>query len=233
MELMTYGIGGGPRVTTNQEIVQPQRFTLRVENDEDKRFVFLQVVNTMYRKSLIGVNSVTVSFRLDSSLRSRLAKEASTRRLSLNAYVQETLQKSIDWDALKRPFEDVAVSKEMLEALLLQIGDADLAAIARSAFVPRLKDLATLIHGKADFDGLLQVLELTAKYQYSFPVTYLVRKEVDGHHIFLRHGISKKWSVYLGEGCLAYLEAIHIRGSYEAMEKSLNLTISGKRPQRK
>lgn len=175
-----------------------------------------------------NADSVTVSFRLDAYLRSRLANEASARNLSLNRYVQETLQKSIDWDALKQPFEGVTVSKQLLEILLLQIGDADLAAIARSAFVPRLKDLATLIHGKADLEGLLQVLEVIAKYEYSFPVSYSVRKDNDGQHIFLRHGISQKWSVYLGEGCVAYLEAIHLHGSYEAMEKSLNLTILGK-----
>jgi len=177
--------------------------------------------------------SVTVSFRLASSLKSRLANEARTRHRSLNAYVQETLQRSIDWDAIKQSFEDVSVSKELLEILLRQIGDADLAALARSVLVPRMKDLATLSCGKADFEGLLQVLELSAKYQYSFPATYSVHKDIDGHHIFLRHGISQKWSVYLGEACLAYLEAIHLHGSYEAMEKSLKLTISGKRPKGK
>ena len=183
----------------------------------------------MTRPDLIETQSVTVSFRLDSSLRTSLASEASKRHLSLNAYVQEALQRSIDWDALKQPFEFVVVSRELLEILLLQIKDAEIAAAARSVFVPRVKDLATLIHGKADLDGLLQVLELTAKYGYPFPATYSVHKDKDGHHLFLRHGISQKWSVYLGEGCLAYLETIHLHGSYQAMEKSFSLTVSAKR----
>jgi len=178
-------------------------------------------------------DSVTVSFRLDASLRSKLANEAGARNLSLNRYVQETLQKSIDWDALKQPFDAVTVSKQLLENLLSQIGDADLAAFARSALVSRLKDLVTLTHGKADLEGLLQVLELIAKYEYSLPVSYSVRKDNDGYHIFLRHGISQKWSVYLGEGCVAYLESIHLHGSYEAGEKSLNLNVLGKKPKHK
>jgi len=178
-------------------------------------------------------DSVTVSFRLDASLRNKLANEASTRNLSLNRYVQETLQKLTDWDALKQPFDAVTVSKQLLETLLSQIGDADLAAFARSAFVSRLKDLVTLTHGKADLEGLLQVLELIAKYEYSFPVAYSVREDNGGHHVFLRHGISQKWSVYLGEGCVAYLESIHLHGSYEAGEKSLNLNVLGKKPKHK
>ena len=187
----------------------------------------------MMQKVEFHARSVTVSFRLDSSLRNRLANEASKRHVSLNAYVQEVLQRSTDWDSLKQPFEFVTISREMLEILLLQIGDADIAAMARSVFAPRLRDLSTLIRGKADLDGLLQVLELIAKYAYPSPVTYSVREDNGRRHIFLRHGISQKWSNYLGEGCLAYLEAIHLHGSYEAAEKSVSLTISGKRPQRK
>lgn len=53
--------------------------------------------------------SVTVSFRLDSSLRDRLADEAGRRHLSLNAYVGETLQRSIEWGILQQQFEYVRV----------------------------------------------------------------------------------------------------------------------------
>jgi len=182
---------------------------------------------------LSAAGSVTVSFRLDASLRSRLTNEANTRHISLNAYVQEALQRSIDWDSLKQSFEFVTVSKEMLEIFLHQIGEADIAATAHSVFAPRLRDLSALIRGRADLAGLLQVLELTAKYAYPYPVPYSMREDNDGYRIFLRHGISQKWSVYLGEGCVAYLEAIHLYGSYEALDRSLILTISTKRSRRK
>jgi len=191
------------------------------------------VLRDLKDSGLSDSGTVNVSFRLDSSLRDRLADEARKRHLSLNAYVGEALQRSIEWGILQAQFEYVSVSREMLEIFLHQVGDADIAATARSVLAPRFKDLATLIHGKTDLDGLLLVLQLTAKYQYPIPVTYSVREDDEGFHIFLRHGISQKWSVYLGEGCLAYLEGIQLRGSYEATDKSLTLTISAKRPQRK
>jgi len=177
--------------------------------------------------------SVTVSFRLDAALRNRLTYDANAKHISLNAYVQEVLQKSIDWDALRPSFELVTVSKETLKIFLDRLTEADLAATARSVLAPRLKEQSNLMRGKTDVDGLLRALELSAKYAYPFPVTFSVHEDSDGHHILMLHGISRKWSIYLGEGCLAYLEALHFRGSYEALEKSLNLTISGKKPQRK
>jgi len=194
----------------------------RVSHEGMRRLAVLQDLD---RPDLNG-GSVTVTLRLSSSLRDRLAEEAKARHLSLNAYVEEALERTVEWGVFRAQFEYMTISREVLEILLQQAGDADTAKMADRLFVPRLKDLATLIHGEPDFEGLLHVLEVTAKYQYPLPVTCSIRREGEGVHVFLRHGISKKWSLYVGEACLTYLKDINVQASYEAMEKSLNLNIS-------
>jgi hypothetical protein len=133
---------------------------------------------------------------------------------------------------LQQEFEYLSLSKDVLVAFLDRIDDSEIVALARALLAPRLTDLVNLIHGKADADGLFRVAVLTAKYQYPTPITCAVREDSEGSHIFLRHGISQKWSVFLGEGYLAYLEAIQLRGSYEATDRSVKITIALKKSPR-
>ena len=176
-----------------------------------------------------GSSSVTVSFRIDSALRDGLTDEAVKKHVSLNAYVGECLQKSMEWGTLQQQFDYVSLARETLQALLDQVGDKEIATIARKLFPPRLTDITNLIHGKADLDGFLQVIELMSKYEYPIPATYALREDDEGYHIFIRHGISQKWSIFIGEGCLAYLDRIQLRGFYDATTNSLKLTIQRKK----
>jgi len=182
----------------------------------------------MVLRDMKDPSSVTVSFRTDSALKDGLAAEAEKRHLSLNAYVGECLQRSLEWVTLQQQLEYVSLSKEILQTLLDKIENREIAKLARKLHAPRLKDLANLTHGKADLDGLLQVLKLTAKYQYPLPVICALREDSEGSQIFLQHGISQKWSVFLGEGCLAYLESIGLKGSYEVTPNSIKLTTPGR-----
>jgi hypothetical protein len=175
--------------------------------------------------------SVTVSFRVNPKLRSSLQKEAARKHVSLNAYASDALNRSVEWFALQEKFDFLQLSSNMLATILEEIDEQKLAAIARRIYPDRLKDLAYALHGKADLHGLRRVLELTAKYQYTSPVSYSWRENGHGSQVFLRHGISAKWSTFLGEGILSYLESIGLNGSYELTVDSIKLTIAHKRHQ--
>jgi hypothetical protein len=116
----------------------------------------------------------------------------------------------------------------MLAAFLEEIDEGKLAAVARRLYPYRLKDLAFALHGKADLQGLRRVLELATKYEYTSPVSYSWREDSEGSQIFLRHGISAKWSIFLGEGIVSYLESIGLSASYERTVNSIKLTIPRK-----
>jgi hypothetical protein len=176
------------------------------------------------------VGSVNVSFRINLALRNELANEAEKKNLSLNSLVGGYLQRSIVWGRVQQQFEYLSVSKDLLETLLEHLRESEIASIARRLLAPRLRDLANFIYGSTDLDGLLQVVELTAKYQYPSPATYDFREVADCLHIFIRHGVSQKWSVFLGEGYVAYLESMGMKASYDATRYCLMLTIPKREP---
>jgi hypothetical protein len=175
--------------------------------------------------------SVTMSFRVNPKLRSSLQKEAARKHVSLNAYASDALNRSVEWFALQEKFDFLQLSSNMLATILEEIDEEKLAAMARRIHPDRLKDLAYALHGKADLLGLRRVLELTAKYQYASPVSYSWRENGRGSQVFLRHGISAKWSIFLGEGILSYLESVGLSGSYEWTVDSIKLTITHKQRQ--
>jgi hypothetical protein len=180
------------------------------------------------RGGMAESESVTMSFRVNQKLRSALQKEAERKHVSLNAYASDALDRSVEWVTLQDKFDFAQISSNMLAAILEEIDEDQLSSVARRIYPDRLKDLAYALHGKADLHGLRRVLELTAKYQYSSPVSYSWREDSRGSQIFLRHGISAKWSIFLGEGILSYLENIGLSGSYEWTVDSIKLTISRK-----
>jgi len=175
--------------------------------------------------SQVNSSSVTASFRLDSALRDELADEAEKKGMSLNAYVGECLRRCVDWVRLQQEFEHVSMPKDALVAFLDRIADSEIATLAHTLLAPRMTDFANLVHGTADARGLLMSMKLSAKYQYPAPVAFEVREDDKGTHIFLRHGISQKWSIFLAEGYMTYLKRLQLTGSYEATNKSLKITI--------
>ena len=177
---------------------------------------------------MVEHESVIISLRVSSRLRDALTTEATRRRGSLNAYVLDCLNRSLEWGTLLQQFEFIHISRMGLAALLEEIDNTQITAIARKISGGLLMDLANALQGKADLDGLRRVIELTAKYQYSFPLSYSWHDDAMGSHVFIRHGISRKWSTFLGEGYLAYLEGIGLQGSYEATINSVKLTIPRK-----
>ena len=172
--------------------------------------------------------SVTVSFRLDSALKDELASEAGKKGMSLNAYVGECLRRSVDWVRLQKEFEHVSIPKEALMAFLDRIEDSEIKSLAHTLLAPRMIEFANLIHGTTDANGLYKSMKLSAKYQYPSPVPCEIRKDDLGTQIFLLHGISKKWSVFLAETYMDYLEHLQLTGSYEATNKSLKINIRTK-----
>ena len=173
----------------------------------------------------VNSHSVTVSFRLDSALKDELADEAQKKGMSLNAYVGEYLRRCVDWLKLQQEFEHISIPKEALVAFLDKIEESDIATLAHTVLAPRMADFGNLVHGTTDINELCMSMKLSARYQYPTPVACEIRIDDGVTHIFLRHGISQKWSVFLAEGYMAYLERIQLTGSYEATDKSLKITI--------
>ncbi len=179
-------------------------------------------------EELAESESVTMSFRVNPRLRSTLQKEAARKHVSLNAYGSDALNRSVEWFTLVEKFDFIQLSASILASILEEMDEQKLAAVARRTYPDRLRDLAYALNGKADLHALRRVLELMARYQYTLPVSYSWREDSNGSQIFLRHGISAKWSIFLGEGILSYLDNIGLNASYEWTVDSIKLTIPRK-----
>jgi hypothetical protein len=170
--------------------------------------------------------TATISFRITRELRDSLRREAEKAGQTLNAFVISCFQKEVEWASATRGFEYAHLSRQILLAFIKGVETEEIAKLGRQLLASRLRDLASLIHGKADLNGFRQIVNLENKYQYTWDVAYSWKEENDQLRLFVRHGLSRKWSIFLGEGYLEYLRSIGINASYEALNNSLKLIIN-------
>lgn len=169
--------------------------------------------------------TATVSFRIPSEIRNGLKDEANKKGLSVNAYVTQSLRIGLEWGPIFDHFDFVHISKQALIALLQRIDEKQLGEVAREATAPLYREIAYVIFHSVDRESLAQVMDILAKYQYSWPTSYSHFQDDLGEHFVIRHGVSRQWSIYLGESLKAYGEALGLQAKYEATSNSTIFTI--------
>jgi len=168
----------------------------------------------------------TISFRVTTELGDALRKQASKSGLSLNAYVVRSLHRDLEWSSIFGQYDFLHLSRQALMAFLQQIDDEALRSIGGKVGVSLLKDVLYGLYGATNLEALRKGMELFAKFEYSWPVSYSHFENDAGEHFVLRHGVCLQWSKYQGEVIKRYLEELGLEAKYEVTNNSLIVTIS-------
>ncbi len=176
------------------------------------------------QKDMSNLRRKTVSFRFAPEFESALRTQAAKRGMMLNAYVVDSLRVGLEWGPVYEKFDFLHIGKRTLVALLEHIEDKDLLAIAYET-APRLKELSHALYGAANFDAFRQLMGLFAKYQYSWPTSYTHYANEHTEHFVIRHGICRRWSIFLSELFKTYLEQLGFEAKYEVTNDATILTV--------
>ena len=175
-------------------------------------------------------NSRTVSFRIYSDLEDGLRSQASIRGLSLNSYVTRILRRALELNPVSDQFELVQLEKHALNEFMQHVDDNDLMKIAHEVGSPYLKELGYALYGRGNLENLIRVVEFIETHMHMRPFSYT--GDDNGYRFTIRHGLSRKWSIYSAEAIKNYVEDIGLNVAYEITDNAIMVSISPKKVKR-
>ncbi len=176
-------------------------------------------------KDMSKLKAKTVSFRFAPEFESALRTQAAKRGMMLNAYVVDSLRVGLEWGPVYEKFDFLHIGKQTLVALLEHIEEKDLLGIASETAESLMKELSHALYGAVDLDSFRRLMDLFAKYQYSWPTSYSHYANEHTERYNIRHGICRRWSIFLGELFKTYLEQLGYEAKYEVTNDATILTV--------
>ena len=135
------------------------------------------------------------TFRLNKKTLESLKKEADSESLSLNALVNKILETHINWHSSAAKLGIIPISSEVVGHLFKNMSDDDIKKLAKKQAPLITEDLLLL----KQEDTLETFIDLAKDYftVCGFPIS--IREKNDTIKITVRHGIGKKYSIYIEE----------------------------------
>ena len=175
-------------------------------------------------------SSRTVSFRIKSDLESHIRSQASRRGTSLNSYVTWCLERSLEREAIADQFEQVQVSKQILNAFLQRIDHDDLVSIAHEVGTPFLREVGYKLYGGANLEVLRRLIEFIEKHIHLRQFSHTSGDF--GDQFTIRHGLCRQWSIFSAETIRKYANDIGLEATYEITDNAIMIRVNPKKGKR-
>ena len=139
--------------------------------------------------------TVLRTFRFPESLNSSLEAEAKNRGLSVNALVSSLITKFDNWDKLADRFHFIALTDDLLKAILSHMSDDEIATIADTLGSRVAEEAMFFWYKDVSVESLVTYLTNRCRYAGYGNMEY--ERKGTSHVIALQHRLGYKWSIYL------------------------------------
>jgi len=137
-----------------------------------------------------------ITFRLDSSMVSRLRKEADEKEISVNRLVSQIIKHYIDWHSIAPKAGFIPVRKYLVTHLLDKLSEEQLKANAEQVASTTNLDILMLFKNKISIESALDFIESWLK---ASDIVYIHERIEFKHTFVIHHNMGQQWSIYLGE----------------------------------
>jgi len=164
--------------------------------------------------------TVLRTFRLLRELNASLEVEAKNRGLSVNALVSSLITKFDSWDRFADRFHFVSLTDDVLQLILAQSSDEQIAQIADTVGARIVGEGMMFWYKEATVESLITYLNNRCRYAGYGNLEY--EKKGNTHVIALQHRLGIKWSIYLHHIIDNVLrKRLGIVGRFETSESSV------------
>lgn len=140
------------------------------------------------------LNSVPRSIRIPNRLASNLKREASERRISVNALITSLLEAHGEWGERAEKFGFILLSRESFQELLAVVGKEELSRVARDAGRSVSREVIEFWFKEVNTSNVVRYLRLMSEYQRLFTMEHT---QLDGRTVVvLHHSLGEKASVW-------------------------------------
>lgn len=166
---------------------------------------------------------VNKTFRLKKEVIDILEDDAKRQGVSVNAMIQNSINRYVEWDRYCDSVQMAAFFPNMLDALLEHVSEEQIDRIAkRIVETSCFKDVNLLIFKRYDPDVFLKMVILMDRFGNNYRMQ--AGNGVDGEvSMSLYHNYGKKWSVFIGTILHKELLRLKVEHGYEISDNAIVL----------
>ena len=137
--------------------------------------------------------TITMTFRIDEKIMSKLRIEAKNRGISLNMLVNHIIKNFVDWYMFEPKIGMIPISKTVIVELFRDLKKDEIINIATKIGKNAIYDIALFMKTKMDMDSFLEWFESRMKNS-SMQLSHIVNKNI--HTYTMKHDVCLNWSLY-------------------------------------
>jgi hypothetical protein len=139
--------------------------------------------------------TVNLSCRLDKTVYELLLEDSRAQNISLNSLINMITKRYISWERYADEIGFVPLAKETVRRIFEELDETKMQQIASHLGKTIPREFILLMFNKLDFNTVVSFIEITAS-RYG-----MLEHKTSGtkHDLILHHGISKKFSDFIGD----------------------------------
>ncbi|MFQ5998308.1 MAG: hypothetical protein ACE5KO_03290 [Candidatus Bathyarchaeia archaeon] len=156
-----------------------------------------------------GRKSITQTIRLDTMTHQILSAEAGRQRVSFNTLVANLLEDYVEYGRFAKRFKFVRFGPPAIATIFNEFSDDDLTKIGSTLGKKHPREMLAVFGLSFTLENALRLLEYyLPEHAAWFKPPPDIKKEGEVWTIHLRHGINRKWSLFLCEYTTAMFQAL-------------------------
>lgn len=138
--------------------------------------------------------TITMTFRIDEEVLSKLRSESERKEISLNTCVNQVLRRFVEWDMYESKVGMIPIAKPIVQALFENMSEDEIAEMAKKVGKNAVHDIAFFMKSKMDLESFLSWLETRMKNSSSVEFSHSLK---DDRHVYvIKHDLGRNWSLY-------------------------------------
>jgi hypothetical protein len=137
--------------------------------------------------------TVTMTFRIEESVMSRLRSESDRKEVSLNTLVNQVLKRYVEWDMYEPKVGMISIARPIVHSLFDRMSKEEVEEMARRVGKGAVHDIALFMKSSMDLDSFLEWFETRMK---TSSIEFSHELKADRHTYVTKHDLGYNWSLF-------------------------------------
>ncbi|MGC2429158.1 MAG: hypothetical protein WA421_19145 [Nitrososphaeraceae archaeon] len=138
--------------------------------------------------------TVTMTFRVDEAIMTKLRHESEQREISLNTLVNQIFKHFVEWDVFESKVGMIPIARPIVVELFEKMTEDEIIEVAKRIGKNTVRDIALFMKNKVEIYSFLSWFE--ARMKSSF---LEIKHDIENNntHVYIvKHDLGKNWSLY-------------------------------------